>query len=127
MHLKKWLCCHAVGSLSWRLQISHHCPLDARNFLEVELLMATGMIMQLPCQQKRIVSAMAGAVISMYGYDTLLPLPKLVHYGLAGAAVDLTCRGPDAARGGQEMMYSAGYGIAGAMAYGLLMGRGLSY
>lgn len=83
------------------------------------------MITQLPCGQKRIASAIAGGTVAMYGWDRVLPLPKLAHYAAAGVLVDLGCRGMDV-RGGPEMAYSAAYGVAGAAALGLVMGRGLN-
>lgn len=86
----------------------------------------TGMITQLPCQQKRITSAIAGAAVAMYGYDQMFPLPRMAHYAVAGALVDFTCRGSDVRLGSTELMYSGAYGIAGAAALGLVMGRGLS-
>ena len=78
----------------------------------------TGMITQLPCQQKRLTSILAGGFIAAYGYDTMLPLPRAAHYAAAGLLVDVTCRGPDAAYG--ELAWSAGLGVVGAYAIPML-------
>jgi hypothetical protein len=85
----------------------------------------TGMITQLPCQQKRLTSILAGGFIAAYGYDTMLPLPRAAHYAAAGLLVDVTCRGPDILSGSQEVVMSAAYGVGGAVAASLMLGKGL--
>ena len=46
------------------------------------------------CSNQRYMSVAAGAVASFVpGVDTLLPLPRYVHWAAAGAATDLYCRG----------------------------------
>lgn len=82
-----------------------------------------GMITQLPCQQKRVFSALAGGFVAAYGYDTLLPLPRVVHYGAAGLLVDVGCRSTDIWSGSQEVLMSAAAGVGGAMAASLVLGK----
>ena len=89
--------------------------------------MNLGMITQLPCGQKRLASGLAGAAVAYMALDSLAPIPKWAHYALAGVIVDVACRGGDITRGTEESVQSAAYGVGGAMAAGVLLGRGLSF
>ena len=92
-----------------------------------EQMMSLGMITQMPCSQKRMTSGLAGAAVAYFALDTMFPAPKWAHYALAGLAIDMTCRGADITKGGEEAVQSAAYGVAGAVGAGLLLGRGLSF
>ena len=83
-----------------------------------------GAITQLPCQQKRMGSAAAGAAVSFMGYDTLFPLPPMAHYAAAGMLVDVTCRGGDISPNQNELLTSAAWGIGGAIVAGVALGGG---
>ena len=82
-----------------------------------------GVITQLPCQQKAAFSALAGGVVAAYGYDTLLPLPRIVHWSAAGILVDYACRAPDYWSNLEHLSYSAAAGVGGASLAGLVMGK----
>lgn len=79
--------------------------------------------MELPCRQKRISSAMAGATVAYYpGLARLVPqLPPMVHYALGGIAIDALCRGRDVMNVNQEVLISGALGIAGAYAAGMFL------
>ena len=83
-----------------------------------------GAITQLPCQQKRVASAVAGAAVVWTGCDTLFPLPPVAHYAAAGMLVDITCRGGDISPNQNELITSAVWGIGGAFVYARLLGGG---
>ena len=76
------------------------------------------MITQLPCKQKRTMSALAGFLVAYMGYDRAFEMfPEVVHHALAGIAVDATCRGADVLDGSTETLTSAALGgMGGALA-----------
>ena len=64
---------------------------------------------------KRIASAAGGALMHITGYDTTFPLPKMVHYALAGIAVDVGCTGVgESVNATMEFGFAAIAGIIGA-------------
>ena len=83
-----------------------------------------GAITQLPCEQKRVGSAMAGAAVAFMGYDKLFPLPPIAHYALGGVLVDVACRGGDISPNQNEILTSAAWGVGGAIAAGVALGGG---
>lgn len=81
-----------------------------------------------PCGQKHVYSALAGAVVA-YNPGPVKPatllsglpyvgsyLTPMVHYVVAGIAIDMLCRGPDVYSGSKELLMSGGLGLAGALA-----------
>ena len=83
-----------------------------------------GSMMKLPCQQKRISSAAAGAIVAYTGLDRMIPqLPPAAHHALAGVAIDVMCRSRDVLNPDMEYVYSAAFGYAGAIAAGYLLGK----
>ena len=88
-----------------------------------------GMLTQMPCQQKWATAAVAGAVVCATGNDTYFlsyspMLTPIVHYGLAGIAVDVLCRQsllvPTSTENVKELSRNAMYGIAGACVYKMI-------
>ena len=56
-----------------------------------------GVLTQMPCSQKYLTAAVAGAIVAATGSDTAFAqyspmLTPEAHYALAGIAVDVTCR-----------------------------------
>jgi len=88
-------------------------------------MIGVGMITQLPCRQKRLTSAAGGALVLYTGMQRAVPfLPPVVHYALAGVAVDSACRGLDVMNPSMETAISAAAGVAGAVVLGYVTGRG---
>ena len=86
-----------------------------------------GYLTALPCTQAHIAQALAGGVVAMYNLDTLLPAPKIVHYALAGKAVDVFCRGQvDAMKPDEATLMSMAYGTLGAVVLGCIKGGSFS-
>lgn len=85
-----------------------------------------GAITQLPCEQKRAGSAVAGAAVAYMGWDKLFPLPPIAHYALGGVLVDVACRGGDISPNQNEILTSAVWGVGGAVVAGSLLGKGLT-
>lgn len=80
-----------------------------------------GSLVQLPCGQKNNLAGAAGAGVAYLGYDTMFPLPKIVHYAAAGLAIDMLCRGPMGALSGpMEAGRSMAYGLGGAAIVGFI-------
>ena len=84
-----------------------------------------GMMTQLPCTQTRPMAAAAGAIAAYAGLGSVLPAPPIVHYALAGVAVDMACRSTNTERMRPNLSYveHAVYGAVGAYASGMLLGR----
>jgi len=66
-------------------------------------------------KNKRAATFAAGAVIALTGYDTVFPLPRGVHYALAGVATDAYCQSPGYPQLDTELMMCAAGGVLGGI------------
>ncbi len=82
-------------------------------------MMDMSRMLAMPCSQKRVSAAAAGALTAYMGFDRILPFPPAVHYAAAGAGVHLACTNGDIT-GTQEIAICAGLGYAGAYALAML-------
>ena len=72
-----------------------------------------------PCEEKRAYSALAGALVGKMGglpyVNRWINAPGIVHYAVAGAALDLVCRGFDVKPTDNELLWSEGLGVLGEL------------
>jgi hypothetical protein len=66
------------------------------------------------CANQRYMAPVAGAAASLIpGLDTALPLPRYVHWAVAGAATDAYCRGDLTPTIDQQLLMCALGGVLG--------------
>lgn len=66
----------------------------------------------------------AGAAASLSGVDTILPLPRIVHWAAAGAATDMYCRGEVYPTFDNQYFMCLAGGAAGGLAVSYLRASG---
>lgn len=79
-----------------------------------------GNVRAMTCNQVYASAAVAGALSSPAGLDTLLVargFPREVHWALTGLAIDTLCRGKLIPSIDQQSLMSAAAGYAGGFAY----------
>ena len=80
----------------------------------------------LDCKNQRYMSVAAGAAAALIpGIDTLLPLPRYVHWAAAGAATDAYCRGEALPTLDQQILMCAAGGAAGGYLVAYMRAAGL--
>ena len=77
------------------------------------------------CANQRYMAVAAGAAAALVpGVDTALPLPRYVHWAVAGAATDAYCRGEVIPTLDQQLLMCAAGGAMGGFLVSYLRASG---